>query len=54
MYKKLEFETQMDNIKGLDKGASLRAAFTFRTSTPNVSAIHDALHVPQDRHSPDR
>ena len=26
MYKKLEFETQMDNIKGLDKGASQRSS----------------------------
>ncbi len=26
MYKKLEFETQMDHIKGLDKGASQRSS----------------------------
>jgi N12 class adenine-specific DNA methylase len=29
MYKKLEFETQMDNIKGLDKGASQRSSSLF-------------------------
>src|SRR5262249_25820311 len=34
--------------------SSFLAALTLRTLTPKVSAIHDALHVPRDVHSPAR
>lgn len=34
--------------------SSALAAFTVRRSSPNVSAIHDALHVPPATHAPDR